>query len=154
MQTREIKWNMVSEIELVYRSKIKASQRPTLRTPKDVFEFLLHHWNQDNIELVETAKAIFLSNACKVLGLLDISTGGTTSTIIDPKVVFLPALKLNASFIILAHNHPSGKVKPSSNDLSLTEKMCKAGTVLDIKIMDHIIISKENYFSFADEGII
>lgn len=152
MLTKEIKWNVVSEIELVYRSKIKPSQRPSLRSSNDVFEFLLQHWNHDNIELIETAKAIFISNACKVLGLLDISTGGTTSTIIDPKVVFLPALKLNASFIILAHNHPSGKVYPSANDLLLTEKMRNAGTLLDIKIMDHIIISKDDYYSFADEG--
>lgn len=143
---------MVSEIELVYRSKIKPCQRPTLRSSNDVFEFLLQHWNHDTIELIETAKAIFLSNACKVLGLLEISTGRTTSTIIDLKMVFLPAIKLNASFIILAHNHPSRKVHPSANDLLLTEKMHNAGTLLDIKIMDHIIVSKDTYYSFADEG--
>lgn len=143
---------MVSEIELVYRSKIKATQRPTLRSSRDVFDFLLEHWNNDKIELIENAKAIFLNSACKVLGLLDISMGGTTSTIIDPKIVFLPAIKLNANRIILAHNHPSGRVNPSANDLLLTEKICKAGILLEIKIMDHIIISKDSYYSFADEG--
>ncbi|MBT9483091.1 JAB domain-containing protein [Sediminibacterium sp.] len=153
MQTSESnKWNMVSEIELVYRSKIKATQRPLLRSSNDVFEFLLQHWNHDKIELIENAKAIFLNTACKVLGLLDISMGGTTSTIIDPKIVFLPAIKLNANRIILAHNHPSGRVNPSANDLLLTEKICKAGILLEIKIMDHIIISKDTYYSFADEG--
>ncbi len=153
MQTSESnKWNMVSEIELVYRSKIKAAQRPTLRSSKDVFDLLIEHWNHDKIELIENAKAIFLNSACKVLGLLNISMGGTTSTIIDPKIVFLPAIKLNANRIILAHNHPSGRVNPSANDLLLTEKICKAGILLEIKIMDHIIISKDTYYSFADEG--
>ena len=152
MQTSENNWNMVSEIELVYRSKIKATQRPTLRSSRDVFDFLLQHWNHDKIELIENAKAIFLSSACKVLGLLDISIGGTTSTIIDPKIVFLPAIKLNANRIILAHNHPSGRVNPSANDLLFTENICKAGMLLEIKIMDHMIISKDTYYSFADEG--
>ncbi|HLD53498.1 MAG TPA: JAB domain-containing protein [Sediminibacterium sp.] len=152
MQPSENNWNMVSEIELVYRSKIKATQRPLLRSSNDVFEFLLQHWNHDKIELIENAKAIFLNTACNVLGLLDISMGGTTSTIVDPKIVFLPAIKLNANRIILAHNHPSGRVNPSANDLLFTENICKAGMLLEIKIMDHMIISKDTYYSFADEG--
>ena len=152
MQPSENNWNMVSEIELVYRSKIKATQRPLLRSSNDVFEFLLQHWNHDKIELIENAKAIFLNTACNVLGLLDISMGGTTSTTVDPKIVFLPAIKLNANRIILAHNHPSGRVNPSANDLLFTENICKAGMLLEIKIMDHMIISKDTYYSFADEG--
>jgi len=80
--------------------------------------------------------------------------GGTSGTIVDPKVVFIAALKMNASHIILVHNHPSGNLKPSHADLELTRKLREAGKYLDLEVIDHIILTKEGYRSFADECLL
>lgn len=83
-----------------------------------------------------------------------ISTGGIAATIVDPKIVFRRALEKGASSIILVHNHPSGSIKPSQEDLVLTQKLVLSGDLLDIKVLDHLIIGGQGYFSFTDEGII
>jgi DNA repair protein RadC len=89
-----------------------------------------------------------------VLGIYPISRGGTTGTVVDVKLVFSVALKCNASSIIISHNHPSGNLNPSESDKVMTEKLRKAGDYLDIKLLDHIIVTKHGFFSFADEGLI
>ena len=83
-----------------------------------------------------------------------ISRGGVSGTVVDPKLVFKPALEHIASGIILAHNHPSGNLKPSNEDISLTKKLKEAGKLFDINVLDHLIICENSYYSFADEGII
>jgi DNA repair protein RadC len=75
-------------------------------------------------------------------------------TIADPKVIFSAALKACASSIILSHNHPSGNLKPSNADIQLTKKIVNAGNLLDIAVLDHVIVSAEGYYSFADEGLL
>ena len=97
---------------------------------------------------------MLLNRANKVIGLVDISVGGFAGTIADPKVIFGAALKAGASSLILAHNHPSGNLKPSKADISLTHKLISAGSFLDISVFDHIIITAEGYLSFADECLI
>jgi DNA repair protein RadC len=89
-----------------------------------------------------------------VLGISEISTGGFAGTVADPKVIFSIALKACASSIILSHNHPSGNLKPSQADLNLTRKIKSGGELLDIAVLDHIILTSDSYFSFADEGIL
>ncbi len=106
------------------------------------------------MELREEFKILLLNRANKVLGLVNISTGGVSGTVSDPKIIFASALKANASGIILAHNHPSGNLKPSEADLNLTNKVKKAGQLLEIAVLDHIILTSEQYFSMADEGMI
>ena len=96
---------------------------------------------------------MLLNRANRVLGLIDISLGGTAGTIADPKVIFAAAIKSNACGIILVHNHPSGNLKPSQQDLDLTRKIKAGGQLLDIVVMDHMIITSEGFFSFADEGL-
>ncbi len=86
--------------------------------------------------------------------MFEVSTGGVTGTVADPKLVFVAALKANACSIIISHNHPSGNLKPSQADEHLTQKIKLAGQFLDIKLIDHIIVSSEGYYSFADEGLI
>lgn len=88
------------------------------------------------------------------LSNIRVSSGGLSSTIVDPKIIFNKALAVSASSIILFHNHPSGNTRPSQEDLRLTEKLCKAGNLLDIKVLDHLIIAHEQYYSFTDEGLI
>ena len=146
--------NMVSEVELVYKNKVKASARPQIKAGKDSYHLLLRTWDVNKIEFVEQFKVILMNKAHRVLGIYELSTGGVTGTVADPKLIFMAALKANACCIILSHNHPSGNLKPSRADEDLTEKIKNAGRLLDINIIDHIIITNEGYFSFGDEGIL
>src|SRR5690606_1039682 len=95
---------------------------------------------------------LLLNRANKVLGIVPISKGGTSATIADPKLIFVSAIKSNASAIILAHNHPSGNLQPSTADISLTKKIMEGGKLLDVPVIDHIIVTGHGYYSFADEG--
>lgn len=97
---------------------------------------------------------IHLNNSNKVLKTSQLSKGGITGTLVDVRLVLKEAIELGAVGIILAHNHPSGTLKPSENDIRLTEKMKKAGESLDINILDHLIITEKAYFSFADEQML
>lgn len=96
---------------------------------------------------------IFLNRANAVIGKQNISKGGISGTVVDPKVVFKMAVQFPASAIILAHNHPSGNLKPSQADHQLTRKLKDAGKALDIPVLDHLIIGERDYFSFVDEGV-
>lgn len=147
-------WSIASEIELVYKSKVKASERPQIRDSKDAYDILLKVWNHDKIDLQEEFKVLFLNRANRVLAVYNLSSGGTTGTVCDPRLIFTAALKCNCVSMVLAHNHPSANLKPSRADEELTGKLKQAGTFLDIKVVDHIIISSEGYLSFADEGLL
>jgi len=147
-------WYHVAEIELVYKTKVKASQRPTVKSCKDAADLLRQLWNQDKIDFVEQFHVLFLNRVNKVLGIFEASSGGISGTVADPKVIFAAALKATACSIIISHNHPSGNLKPSEADEQLTQKIKNAGLFLDIRLLDHIIITSEGYFSFADEGLL
>ena len=96
---------------------------------------------------------LYLNNSNKVLFKSQLSKGGMTGTIVDTRIVFKIALEQNATSIILSHNHPSGKLQPSDADIQITKKIKAAGKELDIPVLDHIIITERDYYSFADEGI-
>lgn len=145
-------WHIVSEVELIYRSKIKASQRPQIKSSKDSYQVLLSCWDSGKIEYFEQFKILFLNQSFKVLGLYEMSSGGITGTVIDIRLIFSAALKANATNIMIAHNHPSGSLKPSEADKFYTKKIKEAGELLDIKLLDHLIITSESYYSFEDEG--
>ena len=102
----------------------------------------------------ETFYLLLLDRANQVMGTEQISSGGVSGTIVDPKMIFKPALEILASSIILCHNHPSGNKKPSDNDRDLTRKLREAGELLEIKVLDHIIFADNEYYSFADEGLL
>ena len=97
---------------------------------------------------------IMLGRNNKIIKILCVSEGGTAGTVVDPKKIFKLALENNASSLILCHNHPSGAIKPSEADIKITSKIKKAGEMLELNVVDHIIVGDENYFSFADEGIL
>ncbi len=143
----------VSEVQLSYKTTVKASERPQINTSEDVHRVLQSNWNYETIEFIEEFKIILLNRANRVLGIVPISVGGTAGTIADPKVIFVSALKCNAASIILCHNHPSGNLKPSNADLELTKKLKSAGQFLDLPVLEHIILTNEGYLSFADEGL-
>jgi len=102
----------------------------------------------------EVFVVVFLNNANKIIHHEEISKGGITGTVADPKLIIKQALMYNAVSIILCHNHPSGNLKPSRADELITQKIVQAASYLDIKVQDHIIVSHEGYYSFADEGIL
>ncbi|MBC8319222.1 MAG: DNA repair protein RadC [Bacteroidetes bacterium] len=97
---------------------------------------------------------LLLDRANQIIKKINISEGGFSGTIADPKKIFKLALEHNSSSIILAHNHPSNNLKPSDNDIKLTKTISKAGSTLEISVLDHIIVGSDNYFSFADESMI
>ncbi|HOX77703.1 MAG TPA: JAB domain-containing protein [Bacteroidales bacterium] len=106
----------------------------------------------DRLEHIEEFVVICLNRANRMLGWAKISSGGLSGTVADPKVIFQIALKSNASSIILAHNHPSGSLQSSEMDIRLTRKNKEAGLMLDLQALDHIILTTEGYYSFAEEG--
>jgi len=148
--------NNVSEIDIVYKrkSKCKVSERPKITTSRDGYEVFLHYWNDDKIELLEEFKVLLLNRANRVLQILPISQGGMTGTVADPRLILAAALKVGAVSVILCHNHPSGNLKASRADEELTQKIKCAAAYHDIKVLDHLIISTEGYYSFTDEGLL
>lgn len=134
------------------RQLVKANKKRKVRSSQDAYDVLgpvladLPH---------EEFWIVCLNRANLVLAKEKISVGGVHGTVVDAKVVFGYALQHSASSIILYHNHPSGEVRPSNQDLRLTKKLGEAGRVLDIKVQDHLIIGHhDRYFSFIDEGMI
>jgi DNA repair protein RadC len=144
----------VTEVQLVYKTKVKPSDRFKIEDSKSAFRLLQQIWNEDNTELREEFKIVLLNRAHKVLGFFNVSTGGVAGTVADPKLIFASALKAMASGIILAHNHPSGNLTPSQADLDLTKKLKEGGKLLEIQILDHIIVTTDSYYSFADDGML
>ena len=147
-------WLVASEIELIYKSKVKASERPKIVSSQSAFEIALKAWDENKIELLEQFKVLMLSNSNAVLGVLEISSGGITGTVVDLRLIFAALLKAKATAFILVHNHPSGKLNPSEADKEITVKIKQASQVLDIVLLDHLIITSESYYSFADEGVL
>jgi DNA repair protein RadC len=97
---------------------------------------------------------VFLNNSNKVIFKSQLSKGGITGTVVDVRLVFKMALEVGATALILCHNHPSGSLKPSDDDKKITQKLKRAGESLEIKVLDHLIVTENSYFSFADEGIL
>lgn len=145
-------WLIASEVELIYKSKVKASHRPQITSSYSAYQIALKAWDSNKIELLEQFKVLMLSNNNKVLGVLEVSSGGITGTIVDLRIIFSALLKANATAFIIIHNHPSGKLAPSDADRQITRKIKEASKILDITLLDHLIITTESYYSFADEG--
>ena len=141
----------ISEIELVYKPSI--SNKPIISSPLDAYNVFMDFYPKETLHLQEHFFVAYLNRFNRVLGVLHLSSGGITGTVADIRLIFGTALKAAASGIIISHNHPSGALVPSRRDLILTEQMKKAGEILDIKLLDHIIIGHESEFlSMADNG--
>lgn len=142
----------VSEMAITYRTKVKSSDRVRITNAQDAYELLKSTYEDGTIEHKEYFKILLLNNNMKVLGYNVVSEGGITDTSVDVRVILQMALLCNATIVILAHNHPSGNLKPSQIDRTLTEEIVKAAGLLRIRIADHIILTDEGHYSFADEG--
>lgn len=124
-----------------------------IKKSKESADFIRNFYS-DDIEIFESAFILLLNNSMKTIGYAKISQGGVTGTVIDIKIVAKFAIESLATNVILAHNHPSGNLHPSETDKSITRGVKEALKTLTITLLDHIIITKEEHFSFADEGIL
>ena len=148
--------NTVTEITLVYKNKQKASERITITNSSDAHRCIQAGFDADTLALQEQFVCAYLNRANQVLGIYKASVGGITGTVADPRLILSTALKVGASGILLAHNHPSGKLRPSRVDEELTRKIREGAALFDIKVLDHLILEPmgESYFSFADDGLL
>ncbi|MEI8225853.1 MAG: JAB domain-containing protein [Bacteroidota bacterium] len=145
----------ISEVQLVYRTRVKASERLQVKCSKDAFDIFMENWELDSIEHIEEFKLLLMNRSNSVLGILSVSKGGLSGTVTDVRLIFQAAIKANASGIIVCHNHPSGNLNPSESDTKITRKIKEAGTIMDIQLLDHLILTTENsYYSFADNGLL
>jgi len=126
-------------------------QKTYVKSSNELAEFLKAKLKDYSYELFGV---VFMNKSNKINHFEIISKGGITSTVVDPRIIFRKAFDVDATSIVLCHNHPSGNLKPSRQDEELTHKIKEAAKYLDIKVIDHLIVSEEGYFSFADEGLI
>jgi len=152
-QSKTPQVNQFSEVELIYKTKVKAADRLKITRSRDAYEILLSGWDENLIEFIEQFKIILLNQASKVLGVYQVSTGGMSMVSVDVRLIFVAALKAGACSLILAHNHPSCQLRPSEADKQMTERIKQAGMILDIRVLDHVIMTADGYYSFADEGL-
>lgn len=143
----------VSEIEISYKTKIKKSELISITSSNIACDVLKSIWS-DKIDNIKEVIILCLNKANKVLGWYKISSGGLDSSVIDVRVICQIALNTNSTGIILSHNHPSGNLNPSKEDLEITKKVKTALSTLDIQLFDHVIVTDEKYYSFADDGIL
>jgi DNA repair protein RadC len=142
----------VGEVKLVYLTEGKKSE--PYRNSKQVHEEFLKVFDPDTINLREEMWMFCLNRANEMVASYRVSVGGTSGCIVDSKMVFQTALLSHSSSIILAHNHPSGNLQRSTGDDAITKKLQKGCTYLDIVLLDHLIITKDGYFSYKDDGVL
>lgn len=143
----------VAELEVSYRPAI--SKKPVILSSLDAFTELIEFFPQETLALQEQFVVMYLNRGNRVIGVYPQSKGGITGTVADIRIILSVALKVLATGIMLAHNHPSNTLKPSQQDLDLTKKIAAACSYLDIRLIDHLIITPDrNYYSLSDEGYI
>lgn len=140
----------VSEIKVAYSTS--DTPKVKIKSGDDAYNILMASWNLDTIELQEEFKILLLNRANEVLGVYPLSKGGITGTVVDQRLIFAVALKCNATGIIICHNHPSGKLLPSETDITLTKSIGKCADLLEINLLDHLIITKNGFYSFSNQG--
>lgn len=136
-------------IELYKRIKERKNNYKTIHTSTDVYEVMSPYLSDLKFE---ECWAVFLNQASRVIRKQRISVGGLASTQVDVRVILKIALQCNATSMILCHNHPSGNTRPSQDDDRLTHSLLEAGRVMNIRLLDHVIVSDGNYYSYGDEG--
>ena len=140
------------KISLSFDKKVKKSELRTITGVQSCVDTLREVFKKDTFDWTEEVVMLCLNRANNVVGFYKISSGGLSSSIVDPRVIFTIALNCAASSIILSHNHPSGNTTPSVQDKDITKKIKDAGKLLDIGLLDHIILTDDSYYSFMEEG--
>lgn len=140
------------EITIKYKPKIKRSKLPEIFNAHQAYKLFMNSWDIGKLYLVEQFKVMYLNENGRVLGILEVSSGGYTSTQVDTRLIFLGAIKCCATTVILAHNHPSCNQEPSECDIQITKRLKKCGKLLEIKVWDHLIVTAEGYTSMRSRG--
>lgn len=144
-------FSSVGEIKMSY---IRHHELPSQKilSSRNLYEVATHLFDPETIEYRESFWMICLNQGNFVIATYHVGDGGITGTVADVRMIFQAALKSHAVSIAVFHNHPSGQIRPSHNDVQITHKLRDAGKLLDISLLDHLIVTKERYYSFADEG--
>ena len=144
--------DFIAEVQITYSSYVKASDRLQIKGSKSAADALRSI--MPSLEHIEYTYMLLLNRAHFILGSHQLAKGGMCGTMMDPRVIFQVALKCAATSIVLAHNHPSGNLEPSDSDKKVTRQIKSAGEFLEINLVDHLILTADGFFSFADEGLI
>lgn len=142
----------VSEIKISYTNEV--DEKIKVMGSSEVYQVLKANWDLDTIELQEEFKILLLNQGNQVLGIKSMFKGGINTCSIDVRLIMGMALKANASALVITHNHPSGNLNASESDKRITSKIKECCELFDIRLLDHIIMAKNSYLSFADEGIL
>jgi len=150
MKSEMFKVNVVS---LCYKQKYDTTEYPIINNSKIAADILYESWDKDTIAMEEQFKVLYLNRRNQVIGLYNVSIGGVTGTVVCNKKILACGLKIVASGMIIAHNHPSGNKMLSEKDRQVTKSLQEAGKIMDIKLLDHIIVLPDgNYTSFSDNN--
>ena len=142
----------VSEIKISYMNEV--DEKIKVLGSSEVYQVLKANWDLDTIELQEEFKILLLNQGNQVLGIKSMFKGGINTCSIDVRLIMGMVLKANASALVITHNHPSGNLNASESDKRITSKIKECCELFDIRLLDHIIMAKNSYLSFADEGIL
>lgn len=141
----------INEVEIVY--KRKNSAKPKFNNSNQVYR-ILYPFFEDIIDHHESFKILLCDNNNRILGIHHLSEGGLTGTVVDIRIVAQSIILSNAKAVVIAHNHPSGNLKPSSQDKKITEKIKNMCELIEVNLLDHIILTSDSYTSFLDECIL
>ena len=142
----------VSEIKISYMNEV--DEKIKVMGSSEVYQVLKANWDLDTIELQEEFKILLLNQGNQVLGIKSMFKGGINTCSIDVRLIMGMVLKANASALVITHNHPRGNLNASEADKRITSKIKECCELFDIRLLDHIIMAKNSYLSFADEGIL
>ena len=147
--------NNISELQVSYTPVKDWHKQPRIGSSKEAYSIVKKYFPAETIHLQESFVILYLNQENRIIAVYSISKGGITGTVADVRLILGTALKLVAVGLIIAHNHPSGNINPSNSDNELTQKIKEASKLMDIKLLDHFIITpiEGKYFSFADEGL-
>ncbi|MHB8131104.1 MAG: JAB domain-containing protein [Mobilitalea sp.] len=140
--------------EITLKLKKGETLKRQIKSSKDAEEIFRQIWDIDSLPIYESFIVIFLNRSNGTIGWIKLSQGGISGTVTDVRLILSTALKCLASGMIVCHNHPSGNLNPSESDNKITLKIKEGGNLLDIQLLDHIILTEDEYYSFADNGII
>lgn len=143
----------VGELVPKYVRYIETNEKK-IQSSHSAVNLLRKFYDDDQIRYREFFYVMYLSRANEVMGVVKVSEGGISATVVDPKVIFAQALLIGASAMILSHNHPSNNLKPSEQDINLTKKLKEGAGFLEIQLLDHVILTDNSFYSFADDGLI
>jgi DNA repair protein RadC len=149
----KIDYFKIPEIKVSYKDNVKTTERFQIKCSEDTVQIFRIAF-EECMQHHEEAHVVFMNRSNRVLGISNISKCGVASTLVDIKIIMQTALKVHASAIIFSHNHPSSILKPSQEDIRMTKRLREACELLDISFLDHIIMTEESHYSFANEGLL